>query len=541
MNLQRAFPLLVIWITIFLLGRETLAQEDRTGNYPKTERSSYLDYLFQYNGVQISERGVFKTKVPRFDDLVRDQYRYNNYEQFLDYLFSQAPSLKENFVIVHRSQSLQIASFEHPRLLLFDGGAVFAFSEHPDNGLPRLEMIEVDPENYQVNPREITFAPKGLEFNAKPTSCTACHGSPAKLLWDPYDFWPGAFGSAIGDTRTQEEQAAYQRLRSKASESPILSRLNLFEKINLGSEGNTAFTQFVAMLNSGKWMTEKFKNRDLSSIRYALLGLMNYCFNSQNSTFEDEAQKLIEFFPEGSLSSEAVEALTHIYQDTTRARKHMKDFQDRLYESSFPKGTPDRRLEHGRLENEKVYISQFRWLMGLVGIDVSNFSGSYFGNDFFVSTPSNFVLDHMTSLYEIRPDLFQGLELKPRPLAGIPNASWLQMNCEELKDHSLKASVQFKTSEWRSYQSDEPGRPALSRCAKCHTEGLGPSEAPFIPFHDMAQLAARLRDPFDALAGKILFRIETPGPGRMPYKSAPLTSEEITAVKDFIATLKEKR
>lgn len=532
MGIRTSIQWMIILAAIFLGVRQSFAQSGY---------ANYLDYLYQYNGIQISERGVFKTKVPRFDDLMRDQYRYNNYEQFLDYLFSQAPSLRGNFVILHRSQSLQIASLEHPRFLLFDGGSVFAFSEHPENGLPRLEMIEVDPENYQVNPREITFSPEGLEFNAKPTSCTACHGSPAKLLWDPYDFWPGAFGSAIGDARTEEEQAAYQSLRARAKTSSLLSRLKLFEKISLGTEGNTAFTQFVAMLNSGKWMTEKFKGRDLSSIRYSLLGLMNYCFNAANSTFEDEAKKLIAFFPQGSLSPEAVQALNDIYQDTTLARKHMKDFQDRLYESSFPQGTPGRRIDHRRLENERVYISQFRWLMGLIGVDVSNLSGSFFGNDFFVSTPSNFGLDHMTSLYEVRPDLFQGLELKPRPLAGIPNSSWLQMNCEELKAQSLKTNPRFQTSTWRSFRQDEPGRPALSRCAKCHTEGLSASRAPLIPFHNAARLADRLRDPNDGLAEKILFRIQTQGPGRMPYRATPLTPEEITAIKDFIASVREKR
>ena len=494
---------------------------------------SFFRYTYRLDGLEIRERGVFKVRVPSFTEMERDRFRFNDYPQFIDYLLKQAPSLKNHFILLHHSQSLQLASPEHPRVVLFDGGMMIAFAEHPENRQIKVEILESDPQTYELRPREIVFAKDGIEFRHEPKACVSCHGNPAKPLWDPYDFWPNAFGAAVGQLHTQQEKDAYVRLKKNAKSSPLLSRLQLKPQIGLGNEENTAFTQFIHQINLGQWMKREFTARDLSAIQYPLIATFGSCFSEfPRRSFEQQKQQLLEYLP--GIGAAEVSRLDAIYQDVVQARARTKGFQDQLVASYFPSPVIIGRIDHERLGAESGGVALVRWLLDLAGVNAANLSTSHIANDYLFSSPSFFLLDALVVLLEVRPDLFTGLQMTPTDLhSGIP--AWLKVDCAELKAKSLasrQGSV-ARTTLWRPHTQVQFERPPIARCAKCHTEGFD-SKAPPLPFEDTRLLAHRLRT--TRLGDQIIKRIEAQGEDQMPPGN-PLSADEKESMKEFIRAL----
>ncbi len=494
---------------------------------------SFLRYTYRLDGLEVRERGVFRVRVPSFAEMERDRYRFNDYPQFIDYLLQQAPSLKNHFILLHHSQSLQLASVDHPRVVLFDGGMMMAFAEHPENRQIKVEILESDPQTYELRPREIVFAKEGIEFRHEPKACVSCHGKPAKPLWDPYDFWPNAFGAAVGQLHTQQEKDAYVKLKANANSSPLLSRLQLKPQIGLGNEENTAFTQYIHQINLGQWMKRELSKVDLSAIRYPLVATLGACFSAfPRLSFEQQKQQILEFLPD--LTSAQIARLDTIYQDVVQARARTKQFQDQLVASYFPSPVIIGRMNHERLGAERGDVALVRWLLDLAGVSAANLSTSHIANDYLFASPGFFLLDALMVLREVQPDLFEGLNLTPEDLhSGIP--AWLKVDCAELKAKSL-ASRQgslAQTTWWRPHTQVQFERPPIARCAKCHTEGFD-AKAPPIPFEDTRLLAHRLRT--TRLGDQIVRRIEARGEDQMP-PGRPLSSDEIESMKEFIRAL----
>lgn len=146
---------------------------------------------------------------------------------------------KLNALVMFRSASLQNATCEHPRIILFsnDGHLVLTFNGSPDQeGYETIEAREFDPIKRRFNFEEITnksdyemrklaieikhkYQPKtrkdkleSLENRqgregTNAAACMACHapsnpqGKDGRDNWRPYPIWPGALG-ACRDTMT---------------------------------------------------------------------------------------------------------------------------------------------------------------------------------------------------------------------------------------------------------------------------------------------------------------------------------------------------
>lgn len=492
-------------------------------------------YNYKIENQKVTERGVFAVPVPRFDDLVRDASRFQTYEQFLDYLFQQAPSLREHAVLVHHSESQQISSPEHPRVILFDGGMAFALSEHPMNRGQRVEIMDVDPVTYNIGLHEILFENGGPRFERSPPSCATCHGSPAKPLWAPYDFWPNAFAGSVGMMNSVQEAEAYQALLARKAQSPLLSRLMLPKKMEIGSEQNTAFTQYISMINFPRWSRQTLGSSSLRGFEHVLLAQLSLCGTTLWEDFAAQKKAVRNYFRPGEIDA-YLPQLDQIYRDLDFSRKKMKAYQANLLGRFFPQPTFDFVMDHDRLIGEVPRTALFRWLLDLAGFRGSNLSTSLIANDEFFSTPSLNVLDLLSSLYEIRPDLFHDLNIQTQDV-GTGRPGYLKLDCDELKRKSLLASRQFMaSSQWLGPLSVKYDRPVLSRCAKCHVEGADPT-APPIPFFDSKLLAERIRNPADQLGDRILFRINTDGPGQMPPDQS-LSEDEIQSLTHFIDTIR---
>jgi hypothetical protein len=106
--------------------------------------------------------------------------------------------LRSHYTLVFESRSLQQASFSNPRAILFGSHAtlVLAFNGEPaERGYNAVETMEFDGNTQHFLFREIQFGGGSPRISAaNPPRCLACHGSPARPIWDTPPSWPGVYG-----------------------------------------------------------------------------------------------------------------------------------------------------------------------------------------------------------------------------------------------------------------------------------------------------------------------------------------------------------
>lgn len=136
--------------------------------------------------------------------------------------------LRSQFTLMYRSQSLQAASDDAPRAILFgnDGRLALAFNgEAKQAGFSSLEAMEFDAKAAAFRLHRIDFpADRGetgpVDFSGpNPRACLGCHQPDPRPNWAFYDQWPGAYGSN-DDAVTGDELKALQSFFSAAKQHP---------------------------------------------------------------------------------------------------------------------------------------------------------------------------------------------------------------------------------------------------------------------------------------------------------------------------------
>ncbi len=131
-------------------------------------------------------------------------------------------SLRANVVLMHESRSLQAASPEKPRAILFNDDASMVVSYTSERrGGQRFEIMTYANDHFDV--KTIQFVPgEPARIDEKPRNCFGCHGRTEDDLrptWDPGLVWRGAFG-AQDDAFDEFEDEAYAKI-SGAAYAPL--------------------------------------------------------------------------------------------------------------------------------------------------------------------------------------------------------------------------------------------------------------------------------------------------------------------------------
>ena len=180
-------------------------------------------------------------------------------------LANAAPEIRENFILLYESKSLQPASQDRPRVILHNSDATFlmAYSgfsslEKPDQSSNSVEIISFNSKTSQFEFAEIRFPEGRIELN--PPKCSTCHTPSLRPNWDPYPNWPGVYGSAINSLNTPAGVAAkaveghmWKEFLTRGPQLPRYKALNFLkdsvalsrpdsEAINMRAARNTAFT-----------------------------------------------------------------------------------------------------------------------------------------------------------------------------------------------------------------------------------------------------------------------------------------------------------
>lgn len=500
-----------------------------------------LKYTYELDAQNRPHAQIFHRPAPRFSDLEKNQAQYKTYEDFLDYLSLKYPELFDHAVLVHQSQSMQKASLEHPRVILFDGGAAFAFSDHPDQRGRRVEMLETDPGTYEMHFREIVFPPAGpVSFNAAPKTCIACHGSPARPIWNPYDFWPNTFGANVGAAITAEEKQALQNVLTKAPSRGIIRHVK--DVTQQPASGLEALTQYLQMLNIGRWVQTQFPVKvEEAPHAYALAYIFSGCtFNAADGYSED---KLKELLPPALQSSFKI-SYADLLKDSDESYVAFREVLSRQYQSSFPNARQVFPPDHNRLRQSNVrLVAQIRWVLENLGKDWRGTSVGLNKNDYFITTPTLFLFDIMTAVYDLRPQYLDGLQPSALGL-GAGSNHWVKFNCQALKNKSLQALQNVSPVAPQTlvpFYEPTPQNSPIARCAKCHGENAdgrahNTATAPTIPFDQPTLLAEWLKKDNSKGFTMVLDRLGRTDSKQMPPVQA-LSVDEKQAMQEYLKTL----
>jgi hypothetical protein len=446
----------------------------------------------------------------------------NSYEEFLDFLSARRPSLFDNPVLIHDTGSLQYADREHPRVILFGDGLMLAFAEDPRRQERTVEVIAFDGKAFEF--AELKFSESGSSFQGQPQNCQSCHGKSSKPLWDPYDFWPNAYGSAIARFKTDAEKAAYDRIRLNASKQGIYRRIQWPlppGNNNTGMDGIEAFTQYVTQLqifaSLQRWQKQ---SPTFEPMVPALLAVLNQC--AAYSDDKEAAQQLAKFFPE-SWKGFVETNLPAWHQKVKAERKRFIGYQVARYQQLFPSGKTIFPIDHDRLADETITTSQFFFVLELAGINTRDFAMSQGLNPYMLSVPSNLDFDLGTDFSLVARELFQ--KLKPALTnGGGYGYTWAQFDCQRLQDESLQRLQNIKMAT-PSATKFQPAPTVFGECMGCHSMEASKRGIPEIPFDRTGALRNYLKAEGGSGLNKIMERIQKSGAGQMPpYR--PLSPEE---------------
>lgn len=126
---------------------------------------------------------------------------------------------RESFLLMRESHSMQEASLENPRAIVFGQNAklIMAFNgDSSQKNYNQLELIEFNDQAKAFEFRTILFGEGEPKFsNVNPSKCLSCHGAVPQPLWDDYKKWPGMIAANDElDNDDEIELLKSKRLRS---------------------------------------------------------------------------------------------------------------------------------------------------------------------------------------------------------------------------------------------------------------------------------------------------------------------------------------
>ncbi|HEY6925478.1 MAG TPA: hypothetical protein VI653_18515, partial [Steroidobacteraceae bacterium] len=139
------------------------------------------------------------------------------------------PTFRYRYTLVFSSRSLQEASYEAPRVILFgrDASTIITFNgDDGQRGFNALEVMSFDEGSERFEFREIAFPTSGDGTGAvtfsepNPLRCQSCHGATARPVWDSWPLWPGVYGERYGMKLSSREEAGLAAFSGRQKSDP---------------------------------------------------------------------------------------------------------------------------------------------------------------------------------------------------------------------------------------------------------------------------------------------------------------------------------
>jgi cytochrome c553 len=463
-------------------------------------------------------------------------------------------STRSHFALVFNSRSLQEASFENPRAVLFGNDARFVVTfngKAGQRGFDTLEIMEFDDRSNRFAFREIQFSGdstpgQGASVSeANPAKCGACHGQPQRPVWDTFPAWPGAYGEQYRAPLTRPELdglGAFLKAQPTHPRFQALEAVQVFadpytfvpgaKVLYAGAEiepPNAVLSQLLAKLNARMIAHELAAAPRFQTYRYALLGaLSREC---------------------GPLDSYFTGATGHALGAGAAAFSERSDRATaRQLASKALRLQPGVSEVAARSSADVERLDTFRFLVeAFLGLSTAQWTPSLEKETFDFSAQHPFALELDAQLRAIvaasdasLQDLasLRDVGAAPRYCRYLQARSRLLTTGQGIDDDLAAARRRIAARAATPARAQDPARPpeALKTCIACHEGGVGPR----LPFADAQQLRARLAAdgyPRGTLADEILFRLSPEaGQSRMPLGKL-LTDDERSSLARYFSDL----
>ena len=450
--------------------------------------------------------------------------------------------LRKNYVLVFSSRSLQEATPAEPRAILFGTDAQFVVTFNGGaarRGADALETMQFDARTNTFHFREISFPAAGAAPHVSadnPARCTACHGVPARPIWDTPPYWPGAYGERYGSGLSRTESAGMRAFLEESARGSRYGQLidpaRFAERTTYvapsharyGGEvtepPNARFSLVLATLNVRSLVAALAQLPAFEAHRYALLQAAGGSCGATES-----------FFP--ASTSELVRRSIGSYGHGAAAIGSGQDAAKRQRMTGATDGY------RGGMHSADPVALRFI-AERLVGLPPQRWSLALEGSTYDLAAP-----DGALTVEQLLFERIVATEPELRALRTYRTYTPSDAYCAELRHRSIRALSAYYAAYGAGpvgvaaapVKADAASHPsALDRCIACHNGDVGPA----LPFSAPAALAPLLNQAGYAhgrLLDEILFRL-TPeaGAARMP-RGVNLTTQEERALADYFVLL----
>jgi mono/diheme cytochrome c family protein len=459
--------------------------------------------------------------------------------------------LRTHYTLVFSSRSLQEASLENPRALLFGSKAqlILTFNGNASqHGFDAVETMEFDAAANRFVFREITFTPATANAVAtisdpNPARCIACHDRPARPIWDAPPLWPGVYGERY---RAGLSSAELRGMRGFLSSQPTHPRYRYLLGANAMAERDTYVASSRAAYNGvsveppNARLSTLLATLNVRSILSRLAAQPGFAAHLDVllAAAGSSCGPLADFYPQSIRP--AIAADIKEFSDAT-AVADRRQTQAKTLRRAGPQNayaglaSPAEFTELRYVAERGLNVSTQHWTLAFE-------RGSYD-----LSAPAGTLT--------LERAFFEWLARTDTDLRTV--ASYRTFNaddayCEHLRQASRASLAAWYETHANTVPAADRGPAAvpdhglvpkpllLQRCTECHGGDIAPS----LPFSDADTLGARLRDghyPHGRLLDEILFRL-TPqaGAGRMP-RGINIDSAEQRELEDYFMEVARSR
>ncbi len=410
-----------------------------------------------------------------------------------DLLGALPESVRSQSVLLFETRSPQGASYEAPRVIFFgdDARRVFAFGGSTDS----VDVMTFDDEARAFRFQEVTFplladVPTMSVSEPNPERCRACHGTPARPVWDTYPVWPGAYGETVrappspdevaGLAHFAEARASHPRYRfvpERTETAAAKAERRYHGEATVAS--NARLGELLAALDARVFARELAASPAFSAHRYGLLSALS---------------------PQCRTSADATPAFAAFAANTRQANTDQATYKQWRAHGAARAMTPRTGAAADAPMTRLRFLAESELGVPTRGWTLALEKGTY---DFAVSDrPAESLESRLFA--ELAGDDTRALELAWH---GIDPSAL----CAYLAQHEGPASPGAVGA-----LAPQPGEPLLGLCADCHERGVGPRIA-FDHPQDLAPQLARRTKTHATLLDTIRFRL-TPEAGakRMP-------------------------